>query len=186
MPIVAQPVVQVPVATVTIGGQTYECRTHPEFVRFFEGLLTRTGGTSAPTITAPGHLIKDEGVNIAQRDVLDFVGAGVTVADTGGTTQVTIPGGSGGATWTEVEIDFGTLPVYEAAFTITDAAITSSAMKVQVLPCGKAATGRTADDWQWDGATFAANPGTGSATCYAVFTPGPIVGRRTVQYSVGA
>jgi hypothetical protein len=96
------------------------------------------------------------------------------------------PAGGGGASWTEAEIDFGSRPVYEASFTITDAAITSSAVKMQVLPCGKAATGRTADDWQWDGATFAANPGTGSATVYAQFMPGPIVGRRKVQYSVGA
>jgi len=91
----------------------------------------------------------------------------------------------GGASWTEVEVDFGTEPVYEASFTITDGAITGTS-KIQVLPCGKAATGRTADDWQWDGATFAANPGSGSATCYAVFTPGPVVGPRKVQYSVGA
>lgn len=96
------------------------------------------------------------------------------------------PAGGGGASWTEAEIDFGSAPVYEASFTITDAAITSSAVKMQVLPCGKAATGRTADDWQWDGATFAANPGAGSATVYAQFMPGPIVGRRKVQYSVGA
>jgi hypothetical protein len=82
-------------------------------------------------------------------------------------------------------VDFGSSPVYTATFTITDASITSLS-KVQVLPCGKAATGRTADDWLWDGATFAANPGSGSATCYAVFTPGPIVGRRKVQYSIGA
>lgn len=87
--------------------------------------------------------------------------------------------------WTEVEIDFGSAPVYGAEFTITDAAITA-ASKVQVLPCGKAATGRTADDWAWDGAAFAANPGAGSATCYAHFLPGPVVGLRKVQYSVGA
>jgi hypothetical protein len=92
---------------------------------------------------------------------------------------------SSGATWTETEIDFGALPVYSASFTIADGGI-SAISKVQVLPCGKAATGRTADDWEWDGATFAANPGAGSATCYAVFTPGPIVGRRKIQYSIGA
>ena len=91
---------------------------------------------------------------------------------------------SGGASWSEAEIDFGASPIYTATFTITDAAITS-ASKVQVLPCGKAATGRTADDWLWDGATIAANPGTGSAACYAVFVPGPIVGKRKIQYSVG-
>lgn len=132
-----------------------------------------------------GHSIEDEGTPVTQRAVLNFTGAGVSVSDVGGKTTVNIPSG-GGATWTEIEVDFGTLPVYSAEFTITDAAITSSAVKMQVLPCGKAATGRTADDWAWDGATFAANPGTGSATCYAYFLPGPVVGPRKIQYSVGA
>ena len=94
-------------------------------------------------------------------------------------------GGGGAASWTEVEIDFGSTPVYDATFTITDAAITSSTVKMALVPCGKAATGRTADDWQWDGGTVVANPGTGSARCYATFTPGPIVGRRKLQYQIG-
>lgn len=93
-------------------------------------------------------------------------------------------GGGGGGSWTEVEIDFGSVPVYEATFTITDAAITSGAVKMAIIPCGKAATGRTADDWQWDGGTFAANPGAGSAACYAAFFPGPVVGKRKLQYQV--
>lgn len=93
--------------------------------------------------------------------------------------------GGSGASWGEAEIDFGAQPVYSAEFTITDAGITATS-KVTVLPSGKPATGRTADDWAWDGATFAANPGTGSATCYAVFTPGPIVGKRKIQYTIGA
>jgi hypothetical protein len=121
-------------------------------------------------------------------------GASLTVPAGGTVGQVLTKGVSGyswqaasggGASWTELEVDFGAAPVYGAEFVITDAAITA-ASKIQVLPCGKAATGRTADDWAWDGAAFAANPGTGSATCYAHFLPGPIVGRRKVQYSVGA
>jgi len=131
--------------------------------------------------------------------------AQINAAKTAATAALTVPGGgttghvltkdasgyswqaasSGGATWTEVEVDFGASPVYGATFTITDATI-SATSKVQVLPCGKAAAGRTADDWAWDGASFAADPGAGSATCYAHFLPGPIVGRRKVQYSVGA
>lgn len=111
----------------------------------------------------------------------------LTYNDVANTLTITGTGGGGGAgaTWTELEVDFGSEPVYEASFTITDATILSSASKVIVVPCGKAATGRTADDWQWDTASFAANPGTGSATCYAVFSPGPIVGKRMIQYTVG-
>ena len=178
-----------------------------EYVRWFADLARRVGGVEAASnielaamaaaaqadadaalaaiaALTEGHEIEDEGAALPQRAILNFTGAGVTVSDVAGKTVVSVAGGAG-ASWVEVEIDFGALPVYGAEFVITDAAITATS-KVQVLPCGKAAAGRTADDWAWDGAAFAANPGTGSATCYAHFLPGPIVGRRTVQYSVGA
>lgn len=92
---------------------------------------------------------------------------------------------SGGATWTEAEVDFGETPQYEASFTVTDATVAGTS-KITVIPCGKAATGRTADDWQWDGIVFAANPGTGSFTLYATAHPGPVVGKRKIQYQVAA
>lgn len=41
------------------------------------------------------NTIEDEGANLTQRAVLNFVGAGVTVTDTGGKTTVTIAGGGG-------------------------------------------------------------------------------------------
>lgn len=82
----------------------------------------------------------------------------------------------------DVEYDFGTTPVYEAQFTITDANISSTSV-VLVTP-GGAATGRTADDWRWDGASIGVVPGSGSATCYVTFSPGPIVGPRTFNYTV--
>lgn len=101
--------------------------------------------------------------------------------------QMQVPGGGSSppssATWTELEVDFGSTPLFDTSFTITDASISASS-KVIVVPSGKPATGRTADDWQWDGAVFAANPGSGSATCYALFSPGPIVGKRYIQYQV--
>lgn len=40
-----------------------------------------------------GHIIQDEGVDLAQQARLDFVGAGVSVANDVGKTTVTIPGG---------------------------------------------------------------------------------------------
>lgn len=45
-----------------------------------------------------GHTVYDEGVELAQRAMLDFLGPGVTVTDnpTEGKTVVTIPGGGGG------------------------------------------------------------------------------------------
>lgn len=42
-----------------------------------------------------GHTIEDEGTPLTQQTSLNFVGAGVTAADSGGKTVVTIPGGGG-------------------------------------------------------------------------------------------
>jgi hypothetical protein len=92
--------------------------------------------------------------------------------------------GGGGSTWTEAEVDFLT-PSYDYQFTVTDATV-GVASKITVIPCGKAATGRTADDWQWDGITFAALPAVGSFTLYATAHPGPVVGKRKIQYSVAS
>jgi hypothetical protein len=93
-------------------------------------------------------------------------------------------GGGGGGTVTEVEVDFGTTPVFDATFTITDAAITSSASKVVISESGKPATGRVAGDAQWDSILCSANPSAGSAAVYARANPGPVVGKRKLQYSV--
>lgn len=55
-----------------------------------EGNFTVPVGTGA---SVDGHLIKDEGVALPQRASIDFVGAGVTVTNEAGGTQVSIPGG---------------------------------------------------------------------------------------------
>ena len=181
------------IGTAMVAGKPVEVQADIAWFRYWaQSQYDRMGGASGLSNTelaaliaaiTEGHAIEDEGSALTQRATLNFTGAGVTVSDVGGKTVVSVAGGGG--SWTEVEVDFGAAPVYGAEFVITDAAITA-ASKVQVLPCGKAATGRTADDWAWDGAAFAANPGAGSATCYAQFLPGPVVGLRKVQYSVGA
>lgn len=42
--------------------------------------------------------IEDEGVSLPQRNIINFVGAGVTASDVGGKTEVNIPGGSSAGT----------------------------------------------------------------------------------------
>jgi hypothetical protein len=96
-------------------------------------------------------------------------------------TTYSLPTGS--STWTEVTLNFGSTPVYDAVFTVVDASVVSGS-KIIIVPCGKAATGRTADDWQWDGLILAATPGAGVFTVYCTAHPGPIVGNRLVQYQV--
>jgi len=49
--------------------------------------------------------VQDEGVDLTQRDTLNFVGSGVTASDSGGVTTVTIPGGPLGGFLAVSEID---------------------------------------------------------------------------------
>lgn len=50
--------------------------------------------------------VQDEGSGLTQRSTVDFVGAGVTVTDTGSKTQVSIPGaGGGGGTFAGADFD---------------------------------------------------------------------------------
>lgn len=85
--------------------------------------------------------------------------------------------------WVEVEIDFGTVPVTDKQFVVA-AVGASPASKLVVVPCGKPATGRTSDDWQWDSITLAAVPGTDVFTLYASCASGSIVGPRKIQYQL--
>lgn len=59
-------------------------------------VVDQSAAIAALQARLPGHSIEDEGVAIAQRSAMNFVGLGVTVTDFGGKTQVSIPGGGGG------------------------------------------------------------------------------------------
>jgi hypothetical protein len=92
---------------------------------------------------------------------------------------------AGAATWTEAEIDFGSVGVYDATFTVVDAAVGVTS-EVAVVQSGAAATSRGAGDALWDAITYAAVPAAGSFTLYALAYPGPVVGKRKILYQVGA
>lgn len=93
-------------------------------------------------------------------------------------------GPAGAASWTEAEVDFGSTPVYDKTFTVTDASVSSSD-KIAVVQSGSAATSRADGDALWDTIVYAATAGTGSFTLYALATPGPVVGKRKILYQVG-
>lgn len=57
-----------------------------------EGNWTVPAGTGAGV---DGHVVQDEGVDLPQRAKINFVGAGVTVTNEAGGTQVEIPGSAG-------------------------------------------------------------------------------------------
>jgi hypothetical protein len=92
--------------------------------------------------------------------------------------------GTLGLIWKVAEIDFGTKPQWSQTFTITDAAVASTS-HIAVACSGQVATGRTGDDWAWDALVLTAVSGTGSFALTAYAIPGPVVGKRKIQYQIG-
>jgi len=130
-------------------------------------------------------VIQDEGVQQGAVNTVNYSGAGVTVAVTGGVATVTIPGGGvGTVTITEVEVDVGTIPVYETHATVVDASVTGTS-KIIVTQSGAAPTGRQADENEMDGITANATPGAGSFVLQLNARPGPISGKYKFNYLLG-
>lgn len=92
--------------------------------------------------------------------------------------------GAGGssATLTETEIDFGTKPVNNKTFTITDAGITGS-NKIIVIGSTSDATGQVGNDWEVDSAIFSAKANSGNFTLY-VNAQFSISGKRKIYYQI--
>ena len=93
------------------------------------------------------------------------------------------PQGPSGGTFSEVEIDFGTVALRTKVFSITDAASTSTS-KIVAVQSGKAATGRAADENEMDCIQFSVLPGTGSFSLYA-YTSSFVSGKYKVNYTIG-
>lgn len=86
-------------------------------------------------------------------------------------------------TLTEIEIDFGSVPVFEKSFAVTDAAVSGSSM-IHAIESGSPATGRADGDALWDAIVLSAKPGSGSFVLNAKACPGPVVGKRKAVYLV--
>ena len=97
-----------------------------------------------------------------------------------GSANITIPSS---VTATEIEVDFGSMPVTSATFTITDATI-SAASNIMISLTGKTATDRVGNDYTWDSISYSAVPGTGNFVLDAVVNNGSVVGKRKLIYSV--
>jgi hypothetical protein len=67
-----------------------------------ETVVDQSAAIAALQARPPGHVIEDEGIALTQRSALNFVGAGVTVTDVSGKTQVSILGGGGGGSLDDI------------------------------------------------------------------------------------
>lgn len=138
----------------------------------------------ASKITALGALTAP---NVADADVFVVVDVSdTTMAATGTDKKMTRAElGRAVAQWVEVEVDFGSTPQWSKTFTVTDANVTTTA-RVAVVPSGNVATGRVGNDADWDSLICTALPATGSFALTVAAFPGPVVGRRKVQYQIAA
>lgn len=80
------------VAPVQSSGGTTPAISMPQATALVDGYLSAADWTNF----SYNRQIQDEGVNVTQRTTVDFQGAGVSVADAGGKTVVTIPGSTTG------------------------------------------------------------------------------------------
>lgn len=147
-------------------------------------------GQYTSTVTLPNALYW-----VGTSDQVAALEAGDTAFVTSaGLFQCMDPGtpGSHDAVWTQIggtssysqaEIDFGEKPIFSAEFEIFDPAVTTSSTIV-VLPTSLTATGRVGNDAAWDQLVMSAAPNTGSFTLSVTLVPGPVVGRRIIQYQV--
>lgn len=90
-------------------------------------------------------------------------------------------GSDGALTVSQAEIDFGATPVDRAAFTVTDAAI-NSAHKIIVTLDAVATSDADEDENEADSIILSATAGTGEFRVYARAYPGPVHGKRKINY----
>lgn len=111
-------------------------------------------------------------------------GRSVTLGEDGLVPTSVLPVMTATSAVTQVEIDLGTTPVYSKSVTVTAAACDPS-MNVLVSPSADPATGRGSDDNLWDGLILSAAAGTGEFTLHVIAVPGPVSGKRNINYQFG-
>lgn len=95
-----------------------------------------------------------------------------------------LPATTASAAVSQVEIDLGTTPIYSKSIVVT-AATCEPAFNVLVSPSADPATGRGSDDNLWDGLILSATAGTGQFTLHVMAVPGPVSGKRLINYQFG-
>jgi hypothetical protein len=108
----------------------------------------------------------------------------VTLGDDGLVPTSVLPVMTATSAVVSVEVDLGSTPVYSTSVTVTAAACEPT-FNVLVSPSAEPATGRGSDDNLWDGLILSAVAGTGEFTLHVMAVPGPVSGKRMVNYQFG-
>lgn len=96
----------------------------------------------------------------------------------------TLLGASASTQITTLEIDFGTTPVSQKVFTVTDALVSFDS-RIIAIQSGEASTGRSADENEIDAILFNATPGEGTFKLNATCVTGKVSGKFKVNYQIG-
>lgn len=159
-------------------------------------LATQSGtfsGTSSGTNTGDQNVFttiavsgQSNVVSDQASDTLTLVaGSNITITTNATTDTITITGSGGGsATVTETEVDFGSTPVSEGSFTITDAGV-SGTSKIMLSLSGAAPTSKDQDELEMDSFHMWALPSTGTFTLYMRALEGYVSDKFKVNYMVG-
>jgi hypothetical protein len=96
-----------------------------------------------PLYRVPIRQVRDEGTTLATAYAIDFVGAGVSVASSGGIATATISGGGVAAiTFSAYEFDAGVNPVNAGTFDITGLSGLTAAKPVLISQAAGPYTGK--------------------------------------------
>ena len=123
--------------------------------------------------------------DIVDADLVDWVDTSDTTMAASGTNKrsTRAQAAIALARWKEIEVDFGSVPVSTQKWAITDAEVTTG-FNIIAQPCGKPATGRPGNDWEFDACQFTTVPGSGNFTLTATVINGHIRGVRRIMYQI--
>jgi hypothetical protein len=133
--------------------------------------------------------VKKAAADIGTRNALNFTDStniAITAVDDAINDRVDISAALIPGTYTlmkEVELDFGTPAVVEKVFTVADAAVTALSL-VNMLQSGAAATGRQADEAEFDAIDCRCEPFVGGFRVYATSLLGSVVGKYKFNYGL--
>lgn len=133
--------------------------------------------------------VKKAGADVGTRNALNFVDSAsiiITTVDDGGGDKVDVSAALAPGAITimkEVELDFGTPAVVEKVFTVADAAVTAVSL-INMLQSGAAATGRQADEAEFDAIDCRCEPFLGGFRVYATSLLGSVLGKYKFNYAL--
>ncbi len=117
-------------------------------------------------------------------DIVNLIaGTGISITPNSVSDTITINATSTGASIKQTELVFGTTPVDEKSFTVTDAAVTAASLITGSIAY-KAPTGKDLDEVDMDSYHLSFAPGTGQLTVFVRALDGYVTGNVFLNYTL--